>query len=166
MPVRKKFCEAQAGELLRGDGIAEPPVDVDGLAASQFLKVIRLPNWRHHARALLEHGEIRVNAQEPPHAQRFSIAHEIGHHLLHPDGFVFSSHEDPESDLYAADPDRALEEEAEYFAGVLLMPRRWLRRDVIQNRLKTDDLAPRYRVSRDALFVALRQYRLVNRLSG
>ena len=166
MPVRKKFCEAQAGELLRDASIAEPPVDVDGLAAALLLKVARIPDWRHHARALLEHGEIRVNAQEPPYAQRFSIAHEIGHHLLHPDGFVFSSHEDPESDLYASDPDQALEEEAEYFAGALLMPRRWFRRDVIQNRLKTADLASRYRVSQGALFIALRQYRLVNRLSG
>ena len=166
MPVRKKLCEAQAGELLRGASIAAPPVDADGLAASLLLKVARIPNWRHHARALLEHGEIRVNAQESPYAQNFSIAHEIGHYLLHPDSFVFSSHEDPESDLYAADPDQALEDEAEYFAGTLLMPRRWLRRDVIQNRLKAAALAPRYRVSREALFVALRQYRLTNRLSG
>ena len=165
MPVRKKLCETQADELLRGAAIAAPPVDTEGLAASLLLKVVRIPDWRHHARALLEHGEIRVNAKNPPYAQRFSIGHEIGHYLLHPHGFVFSSHEDPESDLYATDPERALEDEAEYFAGALLMPRRWLRRDV-DGRTKADDLMRRYEVSREALFVALSQYRLVNRLSG
>lgn len=95
MPVRKRFCEASAAELLAGAGVAEAPVDVEGLAESLLLKVVRIPGWKHHARALLEHGEIRVNASESPEAQRFSIGHELGHHSIHPDGFVFSAHEDP-----------------------------------------------------------------------
>ena len=45
----------------------------------------------HGGRALLEYGQIHVNASESPAGQRFSIAHEIGHYLLHRDGFVFSA---------------------------------------------------------------------------
>ena len=165
MPVRKKFCEAEARNLLRGARISAPPVDVEGLAEALLLKVNRVAGWKHHARALLAYGEIRVNADQSPAGQRFSIAHEIGHHLLHPDGFVFSDHEDPESDRYAADPDRALEREAEYFADMLLMPSRWLRKDIVQGRLKAPDLALRYEVSADALFIAIMQRGLLNQLS-
>ena len=163
MPVRKRFCEASAAELLAGAGVAEAPVDVEGLAESLLLKVARIPGWKHHARALLEHGEIRVNASESPEAQRFSIGHELGHHSIHPDGFVFSAHEDPESDLYAEDPDAELEREAEYFSSVLLVPPKWLRRDV-GNGMTLAVLERRYRVSRAALFSALGQHRLLNRV--
>ena len=163
MPVRKKLCETRAVEILRDAGIIEPPVDVEAIAGLLFLSIVQSDTREHHARAVLEHGEIRVNASESRTGRRFSIGHEIGHYLLHPDGFVFSTHEDTESELYSANPDKELEDEADYFSGVLLVPPRWLREDVDAGLLP-DHLADRYRVSGEVVFIALDQHRLLNRV--
>ena len=163
MPTRTHLCEMKAAELLRNADITEPPVDVKGIAESLFLQIVESSISRHSGRAILDHGTIYVNTSESPAAQRFSIGHEVGHYILHPDGFVFSEHEDPESELYAREPDKGLEREAEYFSGVLLIPPKWLSQDVDAG-LMPDQLARRYLVSRDALFVALDQHRLLNRV--
>jgi Zn-dependent peptidase ImmA (M78 family) len=112
----------KARDILRDAGITIPPVDVKSIAESFFLQVVQSDTRRYGGRALLEHGQIHVNASESPAGQRFSIGHEIGHYVLHPDGFVFSAHEDPQSELYAEDPDNELEREADYFSSVLLVP--------------------------------------------
>lgn len=164
MPVRKKYCEETARRLLDECGALEPPVDVKAIAEALFLKVVRTGTGEHGGRALLDHGEIRVSANETVAGQRFSVGHEIGHYLLHPDGFVFSSQEDPESDLYASDPDKELEDEANYFSGVLLVPPAWLRRDVDAG-LKPRELAQRYHVSQDVIFIALTQCGLLDRIA-
>ena len=163
MPVRTKLCETKAAEILRDAGITEPPVDVEGIAGSLFLNVVQSDTREHHARAVLEHGEIRVNASESRTGRRFSIGHELGHYLLHEDGFVFSAYEDAESELYAVDPDRELEREADYFSSVLLVPPRWFRSDVGTGSMPAE-LATRYQVSQEVIFIALDQHRLLNRI--
>ena len=163
MPIRTHFCEKKAEEVLGDAGITGPPVDVKGLAESLFLQIVHTNTGEHGGRALLEHGEIHVDASESPAGQRFSIGHEIGHYLLHPDGFVFSAHEDPESELYAEDPASELEREANYFSGVLLVPPRWLRKDVDAG-LTPAELANRYQASQEVIFIALERHRLLNRV--
>ena len=122
MPVRTHLCERTADELRKEADIKVPPVDVKSLAESLFLQIVPSNTGEHGGRALLEHGQIHVNISESETGQRFSIGHEIGHYLMHPDGFVFSPHEDPESALYSADPEKELEREADYFSSVLLVP--------------------------------------------
>ena len=104
-----------------------------------------------------------MNTSESPAGQRFSIGHEIGHYVLHTDSFVFSPHEDPESALYAEDPDKELEREADYFSSVLLVPPQWLRKDVDAGMLP-EQLANRYQVSQEVIFIALQQHRLLTRV--
>lgn len=164
MPVRTNLCKRKAETILRDAGITIPPVDVMGIAESFFLQIVQSDTSQHGGRALLEHGQIHVNASDSPAGQRFSIGHELGHYVLHPDGFVFSAHEDPESELYAEDPDRELEREADYFSSVLLVPPQWLRKDVDAGLLPAQ-LADRYEVSREVIFIALKQHRLLNRIS-
>ena len=163
MPARIHFCEMKAAEILRDAGITVPPVDVKTLAESLFLQIVHSDTGEHGGRALLEHGEIHVNTSESMTGQRFSIGHEIGHYLLHPDDFVFSAHEDPESELYSEDPAAELEREANYFSSVLLVPTRWLRKDVDAG-LTPDEMANRYQVSQEVIFIALDQHRLLNRV--
>ena len=163
MPVRTHLCEIKAAEVLRDAGITVPPVDVKGLEESLFLQIVHSDTSEHGGRALLEYGQIHLNASESPAGQRFSIAHEIGHYLLHRDGFVFSAHEDPESELYSDDPASELEREANYFSSVLLVSPRWLREDVDVGYMPAD-LAKRYQVSQEVVFIALERHRLLNRV--
>ena len=163
MPVRTHFCESKAAEILQNAGITNPPVNVEAIAASLFLNIVQSCTREHGGRALLEFGEVHVSASESAAGQRFSIGHEIGHYLLHRDGFVFSTHEVPESALYAEDPAKELEREADYFSSVLLVPPRWLRKDV-KDGILPSQLANRYQVSQEVIFIALEQHRLLNRV--
>ena len=163
MPTRTRLCEMKAAELLRDADITEPPVDVKGIAESLYLEIVESSISRHSGRAILVHGTIYVNTSESPAAQRFSIGHEVGHYILHPNDFVFSAHEDPESELYARDPAKELENEANYFSSVLLVPPEWLRPDV-NDGLMPAQLASRYQVSQDVIYIALQQHKLLNRI--
>ena len=163
MPVRTRLCEMKAQDILRDAGIIVPSVDIRTIAESFFLQVVQSDTRRHGGRALLEHGQIHVSASESPAGQRFSIGHEIGHYVLHTDGFMFSAHENPESELYAEDPDKELEREADYFSSVLLVPPIWLRKDVNDGMLPAQ-IAKRYQVSQEVIFIALQQHRLLNRV--
>ena len=136
-----------------------PPVDVGKIAEGQFLQVVRSGRGEHRGRAMLSDGTISLNAADAPAAQRFSIAHEIGHYVLRHDGFTFSPHEDPESDGYAEDPVREEEREADHFASTLLAPPQWLRRDVKAGRTLRE-LAILYQVSQEAMIIALERRRL------
>lgn len=163
MPVRTHLCEMKARDILRDAAITIPPVDVKSIAESFFLEIVQSDTRIHGGRALLEHGQIHVNALESPAGQRFSMGHEIGHYVLHTDGFIFSAHENPESELYAEDPDKELEREADYFSSVLLVPSIWLRKDVDDGMLPAQ-IANRYQVSQEVIFIVLQQHRLLNRV--
>lgn len=65
-----------------------------------------------------------VVAQElPPEVKRFTLAHEVGHHLTHSN--VVQFREDPRTDnAIRGEQKSALEREADMFAGFLTMPRK------------------------------------------
>jgi Zn-dependent peptidase ImmA (M78 family) len=163
--IRRKLCQAEAKRLLGDYAITKPAVDVEGIARSLFLDVDRLRPWPWRSRSLLDRaaGVIRINGDESPRGQRFCIGHEIGHFLLHPDADVFSEYVDPESLDYAPDPEKALEDEADYFSNALLVPPPWLRADVLAG-LGIAALVCRYDVSNEVLFIALREHRLLSKL--
>jgi Zn-dependent peptidase ImmA (M78 family) len=80
--------------------------------------------------------------------QRFTIAHELGHFVMH------SSHgTDDES-----------ERQADVFAGALLIPRDFLRREFTTTK-DPEVLSRRFLVSRDAMWIALKDARLVTKIS-
>lgn len=111
---------------------------------------------------------IAVNSAQHENRQRFTIAHELGHFLLHR-GTKLHFDEDfriDYRDATSSDATKREEIEANAFAAALLMPRRILMRDWL--RLAPDDkeisdairtLAKRYRVSQKAM-----ELRLVNRI--
>ena len=53
MPVRTRFCEMKARDILQEAGITLPPVDVQGIAESFFLQVVQSDTSRHGGRAFL-----------------------------------------------------------------------------------------------------------------
>lgn len=162
-----KIAEKRAQDLLERHGVEQAPVDVERLAQDEQFRV--------HFQALEDNvsgvlvrgkdspGTIGVNATHHPNRQRFTIAHELGHGLLHPDQptvFVdeYMVHFRDDASKTVPDP---REMEANAFAAALLMPEKLLRRDLRERVLDAMDevavrsLARRYRVSQQALTIRL-----------
>lgn len=164
--------EAAAGALTRflaAYGGSPPPVDVDELAESLCCLRVRLaedltgvpgaPAGATLSGMLLPaRREVWVNVHEPWERRRFSVAHEVGHFLLHAgqDGAaVYCRTGDlrPEPDT----PERLREREANRFAAELLMPAALVTREVADHGPDPTALAGAFRVSAVAM-----AWRLVN----
>jgi hypothetical protein len=95
---------------------------------------------------------IKVNRFEPKERQRFTIAHEIAHYLLHRNliakGVV-------DSTLYRSKLSSRLEAEANKLAADILMPRQIVSRELSNVPEYVDDvdayLAEKFRVSKSAM---------------
>jgi Zn-dependent peptidase ImmA (M78 family) len=131
---------AQALRLEEDLGFA--PINVWDVARRRGCEVTRhhfgegrgdgLYRWDEKRRVAL----IVVNASERPAKQRFTAAHELGHHEMH--RFTNSDVEFADQDVYATggDPD---EQSANAFASYLLAPDEALKRELGEKRQK--DLA-------------------------
>jgi Zn-dependent peptidase ImmA (M78 family) len=160
MPIRPlSFAEAlrtaelQASKLLELSGLSEPPFPeavITGLPRVQVERIIPAPasgasQWSRGRWLIL------INGAETPGRQRFSLAHEFKHVLdnpfidvLYPPSGGLSRH------------DRA-EQVCDYFAGCLLMPRRWLKRSWTTGTQEPRTLARQFDVSKQAIQVRLLQ---------
>lgn len=110
-------------------------------------------------------GTIGVNSRHHPNRKRFTIAHEIGHFLLHRgeeliidrNFKVTVSHRDERSGT----GESADEIEANHFAAALLMPAEFLKKDLLGRDFdasdddQIQDLAARYKVSAQAMTIRL-----------
>lgn len=91
-------------------------------------------------------GMIVLNGLAPRRRLRFSLAHEVGHHVLnHPPASACLSEPDPRP--------KWQERAADRFAAELLMPKLWLAREA--HTMTLTALAERYRVSLDAMRIQL-----------
>lgn len=147
-PVRVAFARKAAEQVLKRHGVRQPPVSVTDIAAALGFSleeaVLRrgLDARMHHSG---EAKSIEVAAGTPSVRRRFSIAHELGHFCLG----------------HAHDDGREAEQEANIFAGALLVPANWLRADV-RRGVQTDELAARYEVSKEVVFIRLKDSRLLD----
>lgn len=99
-------------------GIARPAVDPFAIARSLGVRVDRVSgpeDWAGDVDSSTREAIIRYNADHAPARQRFTVAHELGHLLLHPPG---RRYRDPVS---SQGIDLA-EIQANNFAAGLLMP--------------------------------------------
>jgi Zn-dependent peptidase ImmA (M78 family) len=173
--VRYNLARRHARELLARGEVIQPPVPVDLLARLVGAKiryeqfdgdgdVSGLVRRRPDGSAI-----IGVNAANSLRRQRFTIAHEVGHLLLHLDEDFHIDERFPigfrsEVSSLAVDP---REIEANQFAAELLMPASFLRADLlgrsfdIESDDALDELATRYEVSLQAMAIRLSSLRLV-----
>jgi len=143
-----RFCDTYAATV--------PPLDVEELAASLCcLRVRAADDLAPVAGAastvqlsgvlLPARWEIWVRRDEPGPRRRFTVAHEIGHHLLHSDGAaVLCRPADVET---AQASERAREREANRFAAELLMPEAMVREAADRDGPDPIALAARFGVS-------------------
>lgn len=100
---------------------------------------------------------IKVNRHEAKHRQRFTIAHEIGHFMLHRDK-IGSGIKDTK--LYRSKLSNSMEAEANRYAANLLMPISELRKHLAElnlprNQESANMLAGIFGVSNDAMEIRL-----------
>lgn len=138
-----KLAKRAAGVLIAKHGLRGPQIDVAALAEAEGLRVVfgRFPH-----QGMLVGDSVEVPEDEAAVAQRFLIAHELGHwHLRH------------------QLPDAKIEGEANAFASELLVPRDALRAAVASGPTLAE-LRGHFKVSRDVIVYALMDARLIDRV--
>lgn len=148
-----------AEQLLADAAIKEPPVDAERVAHLCGVRVIKhiLPDALSGAILETEDGPvIAVNSKQSGGRQRFTVAHELGHHLLrHHDRF----HVDLSAHTEVGEPpgyNWMHERQANDFAANLLMPANMVR-EAAETAESPRALASRFKVSPMAM-----SYRLTN----
>jgi Zn-dependent peptidase ImmA (M78 family) len=123
-PIRKSVCKAKAQECLDKLWVAEPDeIDLASIAHQAGELVIKDGDLQNAEGRLVaaknRGGVIRVKSGLNPGRKRFTIAHEIGHYMLHPRHRL--DHSDS-SKNFTIWNDSSEEAEANFFAAELLMP--------------------------------------------
>ena len=159
--------EEQATKLLEENDVRRAPVPVDAIARAMGLDVRYSPTTDDVSGALIRNGKsavIAVNSAQHENRQRFTIAHEIGHFILHKraqrhfdEDFRIDYRNSVSSEATERD-----EIQANIFAAALLMPEKFLRRDILRMEADESDsdhviqlLALRYKVSSRAMELRL-----------
>lgn len=127
--------------------MARPPVDILNLVRTLGIQVYLAPNMGRALSALERKGPtIWLNSQDNVERQRFGIAHQLGHLLLHPPAdiyrdvtYAWDSKTDPK------------EREASEFASHLLMPLWILEPWVVGSTYSTEEFAQMFGVSLGAM---------------
>jgi Zn-dependent peptidase ImmA (M78 family) len=161
-----------ARRVLRDYGVKAAPVPVDRIIKSKGIALEYAPlDDEMSGMAYIKDGVaiIGLNALHHPNRQRFSAAHELGHHELHAEILESKVHVDKGFQVLLRDDvsSRGIDDreiEANAFASELLMPSELIAGAVGERGLDIEDdegievLAKKFRVSAAAM-----RYRLSNR---
>ena len=165
MTAEKVQAREAAQKVLNEFGVKRVPVPIERIIKSNNIVLQYAPlDEELSGMAYIQDGIsiIGINALHHPNRQRFSAAHELGHHILHSRDIRKQIHvskglralrRDPVSSE-GSDP---LEIQANTFASELLMPREFLFEEIGTDGLDMDDeasvekLAKKFRVSVSAM---------------
>lgn len=159
----KQKIQSKVIELLNSCQISEPPIDVEKIAKCLGID-LNFVNFEDEdiSGVLINkegHVNIGINENHPLNRQRFTIAHEIGHYILHSDKPLFV--DERFRDKTSSEGKNPEEVDANTFAAELLMPEHFIREDMTQlknwDEESIRELAKKYQVSAES-FV----YRLSN----
>jgi Zn-dependent peptidase ImmA (M78 family) len=153
-----QIAELQASYLLRLRDISDLPVPVEIVTGLPRLTIDYDPDLPRHAASGASAWSsqrrawvISVNPDEPQTRQRFTVLHEFKHIIDHYHaglgGYLPTT-------FYGLTP---VEYVAEYFAGCVLMPRRWVKAMFYDGVQQPAELAELFAVSRRAMEVRLDQ---------
>lgn len=153
-PVNVEAIIRNLGLSVRKD--ADLPIEISG-------QIERLSDGRH---------EISSSSGEHYFRQRFSLAHELGHYILHKsligagldDNKKFRS--TSEGNFYNTSIELEHERQANSFAASILMPERLLREDVEQGGKSIVELYKLYQVSQSAMNWRLKNLGLTSQVEG
>src|ERR1700686_163474 len=132
--MRRNAIERAAQKLLEANEVTRAPIPVEELAHALNIDVRFSETSDDVSGALIRNADsavIAVNSAKHENRQRFTIAHELGHFLLHR-GTKLHFDEDFRihyRDGISSEATKGEEIEANGFAAALLMPERILMRD-------------------------------------
>ena len=139
----------------------EIPVDVIALARAMGATVYYFPNWDDNVSGMIRKDRkyggsrdyiIYVNEKHHVNRQRFTIAHEVAHIMLHEhligEGITTDG-------LYRSGLPNSVEWGANRTAADILMPWHWIHRLFDENVTDVEAMARRFQVSRDAMAIRL-----------
>lgn len=161
----KNWAREAAQVVLDEFGIKRVPIPVERIIKSKNIVLEYAPlDEELSGMAYIQDGisVIGINALHHPNRQRFSAAHELGHHVLHPTAIQATVHVSKGLRALRRDPlssqgSDQLEIDANTFASELLMPEQFLLEEIGPNGLDMDDetsvekLAKKFRVSVSAM---------------
>ena len=167
MVRRRRKIQRIVEQLLLKANVESPPVDVDAIAALVGAE-LRFESLEDISGVLFRVGDqivIGVNDGHPSTRQRFTVAHELGHLMLHGHQSLYVDKIFPVHlrDHSSSEGIYLDEMEANAFAAELLMPEKMLeqepelQRKMVDYEVSIQDLAKRYGVSCQAM-----TFRLVN----
>lgn len=165
MTIRRKLIQSQAQSLLAKFNVKHVPVPVEKIAKGLGAIVQRIPaddslsGFIYHERSS-ETTVIGVNANHPSTRQHFTLGHELGHFVLHnmEDVHVDRGFSVRLRNAASSEGTDVEEKEANLFAAELLMPARFLEKDVasvgvvdLEDESVISKLAAKYGVSTQAM---------------
>jgi len=149
-----RHIRRQADRLLHLAAVSREPVSLRDVVSALNLEVVQASREPFASEAALQplgdgHA-IVLHGDSDERRRRFTIAHEIGHFVLHP------GRPRRERGGRVTEAGRMEEREADVFAAELLMPERLVREAVYEQGLDVSRLADRFLVSRTAMQHRLR----------
>ena len=142
----------------------QTPVDLAGLARDLGIAVVQTRNGFADESGKIERTgtsqsgfQITINSNHSERRRRFTLAHEIGHFMLHRgrigDGITDNA-------MYRSTLGDAYEREANQYAAGLLMPARAIRRLWSEGIHSEAEIADRFNVSVDAAKIRIKELKL------
>ena len=170
-PNKRSAIQRRARDLLEEQRVTAAPVPIERIAKALDAQLRFSPLDDGLSGMVYVNGGvpiIGVNALHHPNRQRFTLAHEVGHLVLHRAEITKQIHVDKGFPMLMRNTASAegvdeMEIEANFFAAELLMPEEFLARSLEGKSLDIDDegtisaLAKEYKVSTAAM-----RYRLGN----
>lgn len=171
-PLRPRYLEIEqtVQGLLEKYAVSSPPVDVEGIARQCGAQIQYEQFNKEIAGLLLRQPSMNIIAVEEKQSetrQRFTVAHELGHLLLH-DAEELRVDKEFRMNIKPANSstsDDVKEIEANVFAALLLMPTSFILRDLagegmdVESEKKVKALAKCYNVSPQAMTIRLANLR-------
>lgn len=150
------YIEALANKALKSINCTEPPVPVEEVSEKLGLRVV-LFKFPDSISGVLRKPKqaIGVNENHHPIRRRFTIAHELGHFVLH------HGNEEDMIDGQFNNSNNSNEREANAFASFLLMPKEWVLSHYKKIGLDAKELAKKFNVSEQAMTIRLLELGLI-----
>ncbi len=161
MRPRKSFIRRAALNVLKECRITDPPVDLLIITKKYGLEYQEVDYFEDGVDAMIIKLDGRViaavNQNSSFNRRRFSLAHELCHHLYHQDRSALIedvSIDFPEGDVYSESSKDPFEAEADIFAGELLVPLPMLKKHFRSGQTAAD-IAHIFAVSESVASIAI-----------